>query len=219
MLSALLKLLLSLAAGALCLWQHNARKSIAAVFCFSICVLLLISFILDIIRMIAHRIAASKASGIQVTAPLQEDYPDNPDPTNLKIGKTYRASEVNKYLDNIQKFASPNPDYALSESEIIDCYLTDKKLWELTFRPKKVSLQKLGDHSIGVFSQDLQIGTIAPAECPPLLSAMEEEGVEVVYCTVGGGRYKIIHDDVVTGKFSITEGQTPYSVTLSIYQK
>ena len=226
MVSATVKLLLSLLICSLGFRQKNMGKEIASLFCFIICALLFLGFLFDIIRLIRQKLKDDDTPAPHTAAvPNAGDYPDTPDPSDLKIGRTYRAADVNRYLDNIQKLKQDNPDYALSESELIDNYLTDKKIWKYTYRLRTVTLQILKgqsreEESIGVFAEGLQIGRIHTADCPRLLKAMKSKGgVEVVYCTVGGGPYKIVHDDARTGKYSMVTDEKPYSVTMSIYQK
>ena len=224
--TAAVKLILSLASGIVCHFQYQAEKSIAATFCFIISAILFVGFAFDMVRIWRHKkiegaISAKKASA-HIAAPSAKDYPDAPDPADLKTGKIYRAVNVNQFVDNIQSLARENPDYMLSESEMIDNYLTDKKIWKYSFRLKNITLNTLPEkqnYQIGVFCGDKQLGCIDCADNSPLLNAINRSGVEVLYCTIGGGPYKIVHDDVRTGQYSTQSGEKPYSMTLSIIEK
>ena len=218
MVCALMKLILSIGAGALWIWQRKADKPVASLFCFILCALLFLAFILDLVSLIRRKHQA-KAHPSETASPAADDYPDNPDPAELKIGKTFRAAEVNHYLSSIQSLAIENPDYQLSESEIIDNYLTDKKIWKYDFKPKDVRLQLVESNSIGIFVGEKQIGCMKNSDCPSLIDAVRNNSVEVVYCTIGGGPYKMVQEDIVTGKYSMITNETNYSVTLSIYEK
>ena len=223
MVGALLKLGLSLAAGAVGLYQHHVEKTIAAVFCFVICGLLFLAFLIDLFFMLRQKFAKTPQAK-KGPSPAPADYPHNPDPADLKIGKTYRAADVEQYLDNILALAENNPEYSLSESEVIDNYLTDKKIWKYTFKPHKVTLVPKSGHSsagssLGVFIEGKQVGSIKAADQERLARAMAATGVEVVYCSIGGGACKIVQTDIHTGKFSLKEDEKPYSVTLSICEK
>ena len=221
MVSSLLKLILSLCAGALCLWQRDLGRSIASLFCFILCVVLLAAFLMDVLRLILRKSSQQNKTAAKKAAPVPEsqDSPNTPDLSDLKIGKTFRASDVEKFVENIIPLAEENPDYTFSESEIIDHYLADKKIWKYIFKPKNVTLQILAGGSVGILTEGRQIGCIRSADSPRLLQAMKNKGVEVVYCTIGGGPYKIVSEDVVSGKYNMTEDETGYSVTLSIYEK
>ena len=223
MVSAAVKLLLSLIICTVGLKQQDMGKEVASLFCFTICGLLFLGFVLDVLRLIRARLKKDDTPAPRAAAaPKAGDYPDNPDPSDLKIGKTFRAADVSRYLDNIQKLRQENPDFALSESELIDNYLTDKKIWKYTYKVGKVTLQAQSGPTgapIGVFAEGMQIGRIHTADCPRLIKAMRGSGVEVVYCTIGGGPYKIVHDDARTGQYNMVYDEKPYSVTLSIYQK
>ena len=219
MVSSLLKLILSLCAGALCLWQRDLGRSIASLFCFILCVVLMAAFLMDILRLILRKPQNKTASQNTAPVPDSQDSPNTPDLSDLKIGKTFRASDVEKFVENIIPLSEENPDYAFSESEIIDHYLADKKIWKYLFKPKNVTLQILTGGSVGILAEGRQIGCIRAKDCPRLLQAMKNKGVEVVYCTIGGGPYKIVSEDVVSGKYNMTEDETGYSVTLSIYEK
>lgn len=223
MVGALVKLGLSLAAGAVGLYQHHLEKSIAALFCFMICGLLFLAFLIDLFFMIRQKLRKGPQKDIE-PSPIPVNYPRNPDPAGLKIGKTYRVADVEQYLDNIRSLAENNPEYTLSESEIVDNYLTDKKIWKYTFRPHKVTLVPKSGHSsegssLGVFIEGKQVGSIKAADKAHIAKAMAETGVEVVYCSIGGGACKVVQTDVHTGEFNLKEGETPYSVTLSICTK
>ena len=223
MLSTLLKLLLSLAVCSIGFQQKNMGKEIASLFCFTVAFLLMVGFFMDVYRFLRAKLKEEDTPAPKApAAPAAGDYPDNPDPSDLKIGKTFRAADVMKYLPNIQKFQQINPDYLLSESEIIDNFLTDKKIWKYTYQLTHVTLEAqpgLPAPVIGVFAEGCQIGRIHTMDCPRLLKAMKASGVEVVYCTVGGGPYKVVGEDPRTGKYTMITAEKPYGVTMSILEK
>ena len=223
MVGTLIKLGLSLAAGGIGLYQHQLQKSVAAVFCFTLCGLLFLGFLIDTFFLIRQKLCKSSHKDSEIP-PAQQSCLRNSEHADLKIGKTYRAADVNQYLDNIRSLAENNPEFDLSESEIIDRYLTDKKIWKYIFKPHKGTLVPKSDHSsegssLGIFIEGKQVGSIKACDKAHIAGAMEETGVEVVYCTIGGGTCKVVQTDVHTGKFSMTESEKPYSVTLSIRRK
>ena len=223
MVGALVKLALSLAAGGVGLYQHQLERSVGAAFCFILCGLLFLGCLIDVFFLLRAKFAKSSHEA-PAASPALRDYPDNPDPAELKIGKTFRAADVEQYLDNIRSLAENNPEYALSESEIIDGYLTDKKIWKYLFKPRTVTLVPGSLHSgegssLGVFTEGRQIGSIRACDKDRISEAMEKTGVEVVYCSIGGGACKVVQTDVHTGKFTLKEDETPYCVTLSIRKK
>ena len=223
MVGALVKLVLSLAAGGIGLYQHQLERSVGAVFCFILCGLLFLGCMIDVFFLLRQKFAKASQKD-SASSPALKDYPHNPDPAELKIGKTYRAADVEQYLDNIRSLAENNPEYELSESEIVDRYLTDKKIWKYLFKPRTVTLVPESQHSaegssLGVFTEGKQIGSIRACDKDHISEAMEKTGVEVVYCSIGGGACKVVQTDVHTGKFSLKEDEAPYCVTLSIRKK
>ena len=223
MVGALVKLGLSLLSGGVGLYQRHLEKPIGEAFCLILCGLLFLGFLIDVFFLLRQKFSKSER-GKAVPAPAPGSYPRTPDPAELKIGKTYRAADVERYLDNIRSLAEINPEYNLSESEIVDCYLTDKKIWKYLFKPHPVTLVPESGHSsegssLGVFIEGRQVGSIKASDKDHISEAMEKTGVEVVYCSIGGGACKLVQTDVHTGKFSLKEDEKPYSVTLSIRKK
>ena len=218
MVGSLVKLALSVLFGAVGIWQHTLGKSVAQAFCFILCGLLFLAFLIDVVLSVKQKKLKFKDS-VQSPPAGADDLSCSPELSDLKIGTIYRAQDADLFRENIRSFARTNPDYTLSESEIIDRYLTDKKLWKYVFRPLKAKVSSVSGaqkEALGIYIDGKQVGTLSPADSDHLLPAMHRKGLEVVYCTLGGGPYKAVALDVSTGKDSLTEAETPYSVTLSI---
>ena len=214
-----IKLLLSICAALIGWWQFLQLKTIGTAFCFVVAAVLFLGFLMDLVRLaLRKRKKALKAQA----APAPSDYPDAPDPGDLKRGNVFRAVNVENYLSNIRSLLEETPEYKLTESELIDSYLTDKKIWQYSFHPKAVTLQEdrdsAGNVHLNILMDGKQVGMLPEQQCRALLQARKDgKQVEVVYCSIGGGPYKVITEDVHTGQYQMQTEEKPYSVTLSIY--
>lgn len=205
--------------------HHSHGLQVAAILCFVVSAGLVISVILDVIRFCRQKdVPAEEKPQPRPEAVPPVDPESHPVYSGVKIGKTYRVSNVSQFLENIHSLALENPEYKLSESEIIGNYMTDKRIWKYDFKPKSVELLPEPEnprsmYSIKVLIDGKQVGSLESGGSSPLLKAMKGPGVEVVYCTIGGGPYKVVYEDEHTGRYSLLEDEKNYSVTLSIYEK
>lgn len=214
-----IKLLLSVCAALLGFWQFLELKTVGTAFCFVVAAILFLGFLMDLLRLALRKRPKSRKAP---AAPAPTDYPDAPDPGDLKIGNVFRADHVDQYLSNVRSCLEETPEFQLSESEIIDHYLTDKKIWKYSFHPKAVTLREdvdgQGESHLDILMDGKQVGVLPDQQCQALLAAKKEgKQVEVVYCSIGGGPYKVVTEDVHTGQYQMKTEEKPYSVTLSIY--
>ena len=56
------------------------------------------------------------------------------------LGKTYRLTGVEYYEENLLNLACENNDYNMSKRELIDCFMTEERIWKYNFYPTKVDL-------------------------------------------------------------------------------
>ena len=204
--------------------QFSLRKKDTGFLFLTACIIFFVGFLRDIFTIIKNMLDAREPQPEPMPEPVKV-IPADPLQSsasalqNLKIGRPCRVDGVSQYEDNILALAGKNPDYDMSENEIIDNRMVDEKIWKYTFSPQKAVLSPQKDsNTIQVLIGGKQVGYINALSSTRLLEEMQGQGVEVVYCSIGGGPYKIMYEDEMSGRHQVYERKKGYSVTLSIYE-
>lgn len=135
--------------------------------------------------------------------------------THKVIGMPYR-------MDSLMELAVDNPDYDMSKKEIIECGMEEERIWKYSFYPTRVELRPEPDNpydpnAIKVIVDGQHIGYIKKGSCSRVLKAINENRIQRIECTIGGGPYKIVeeNDDY---EYEMYRESADYSVTLTVYQ-
>lgn len=169
------------------------------------------------------------------TQPLQVDTTVNPNAPTLPEGatvKTYHTVGMNHRLESFLTLATENPDYKKSTKELIECYLTEERVWEYVFAgPYKAEVIPEPDNpydpnAIKVTVNGVHVAYVKKGSCAHLLKVIQEGRIEDIRCAIGGGNYKHIYADD-DGKwadeygdlYSVETGSKAYYLWLYITEK
>lgn len=138
----------------------------------------------------------------------------------------FHVAGVNYYLDNILSLSSDNPLYDSSKSELVEENLTNEKIYELYFNPKKCSLIPEPDNSfdknaIRVEADGIQIGYIKKGSTSRVRKLMTSDDLVSISVDIGGGKYKIIeeYEDDEKQAYDMSFGESGFWAVVEIYTK
>lgn len=143
------------------------------------------------------------------------------------VAKTYKVTGMQHYMDNIDSMANENPDYDMSKRDIIDCGMTDERIWKYTFHPEKIELVPEPDNpydpkAIKVVVDGQQVGYIKSGSCAHLLKIISEERIRGIDCEMGGGPYKKVTEeydyDTEKDVYTFERDTVPHFVHLTVYE-
>ena len=152
----------------------------------------------------------------------------DPVPPNTSNIKTYHATGMEHYLDNLLSLGIKNEDFEKSKKALIDEGLVEERVWEYEFYPLKVELVPEPDNpydskAIKVVVDGAHVAYIKKGSCAHLLKVIQEERIEGIKCQIGGGRYKYISgewdDEMENVTYTLESDSRPYFVWLYITEK
>lgn len=137
---------------------------------------------------------------------------------------TARVTGMEHYLDNIMNLAAENPDYEMSKLEIIDNFMTDKKIYEYNFYASNVKLvpepeNPFDSNAVMVIIDGQHVGYIKAGSCARILKLLREDRIHRVEAEVGGGKYKLVYEDDDDDTYTLERDKTKFFVHLTIYEK
>lgn len=114
--------------------------------------------------------------------------------------KTYKVTGLTHYMENLMTLASENDDYQMSKRDLINDGLTDQRVYQYDFYASKAELVPEPDNphdpkAIKVVVDGQHVGYIKAGSCAHLNKVIRENRVEKIDVEVGGGKYKIVHED------------------------
>ena len=149
-------------------------------------------------------------------------------PSNAPNIKTYHATGMGHYLDNLLSLGIKNEDFEKSKKALIDEGLVEERVWEYEFYPLKVELVPEPDNpydskAIKVIVDGVHVAYIKKGSCSHLLKVIQEGRIEGIKCQIGGGRYKYISeewdDEMENVTYTLESDSRPYFVWLYITEK
>lgn len=155
--------------------------------------------------------------------PLVQE-PAVPEPDTPRVaGKTFKVAGVQHHMDEIRSLGFENPDYKMSKREIIDSDMTDEKIWEYDFCGGEVELVPEPDNTydsnaIKVLIDGKHVGYIKSGSCSEIRSALEDGRIQRITCQIGGGRYKMVCEDIEDDTYEVNYDETSYFVRLTVYK-
>lgn len=143
---------------------------------------------------------------------------------NPKV-KNHRVTGTSHHEKNILKLASENEDYLLTKKELIKAGLIEKDIYQYKFHPNKTELipEPTNPHdpkAIKVVIDGEHVGYIKAGSCSHILKLINENRIECINSTIGGGAYKCIiaHDDGGED-FELLKDKKNYSINIAITEK
>lgn len=120
------------------------------------------------------------------------------------ITETFRP--VNISGESIKKLARLNPDWTLSDSEILASGSPGQKIYQIKFVNNPVQLLPESDNSIAVIVAGQKIGYVGADMNARISEILREGNIKKISCGIFGGQYKIIDDDftIATQKAGIS---------------
>lgn len=161
------------------------------------------------------------------TAPIQPQPMNRPLQTpiiqNVPIAKIIRhkVAGVTHYKENILCLALKNPQYSMTKKEMIAADLSE--VYEYNFKTRKTELipEPTNPHdpnAIKVLIDGKHVGYIKKGSCKHILNLINQNRIEKIESTIGGGKYKTF-DFNDEGDLILSRGQKEYHITVSITEK
>ncbi|MBQ3503701.1 MAG: DUF4236 domain-containing protein [Oscillospiraceae bacterium] len=164
----------------------------------------------------------------------QQPEPSTPEPmaqepvvsesdTPRAVGKTFKVTGMQYHLDEILSLGFENSDYKMSKKEIIDCDMTDEKIWKYDFCGGDVELVPEPDNpydpnAVKVLIDGKHVGYIKSGSCSEILSAIEDDRIQRITCKIGGGPYKMVYEDIDSDAYEVEYSKTNYFIHLTVYK-
>lgn len=134
----------------------------------------------------------------------------------LLTEETFHAAGVSYYENNIRKLACTNPDWQLSAEQISSSGKAEKRIYRHNYvnRPVKLVPQPDNEHdpnAVAVIIAGELVGYISREDNLHVKGIIENRGIKSLSGFIGGGEYKIVHEDG-----SITKNECGFSVNIRI---
>lgn len=178
----------------------------------------------DVSDMVAASVKAIQDDGIKEQPDISDDEDDNITFTAAsgKSGKVYHVNGIPYCVDNLLKLGCENSDYNMTKREIVDCFMTDERIYKYTFHGGKVTLlpeptNVYDPNAIKVIVDGEHVGYIKKGSCKHLLNVIAENRIHSIDCDIGGGPYKYVYEnEYEDNKYEMDKVDTNYFVTLHI---
>ena len=172
--------------------------------------------------------AAPTASGDELYIPSFEQGKSAPE-TVSHAAKTehHKVAGISYRTENLLTLGTPNSDYDLSKSELIEEGLTGERIYRTDFHVKHCELVPEPENphdskAIKVVVDGVHIGYIKSGSCAHIHKLLRENLIQTIQCEIGGGKYKIVLEDYDENgdPAARVESETaPYFAVVSITQK
>ena len=125
----------------------------------------------------------------------------------MKKTENFQIAGMAAYKDNIEQLAEHNPDYDLSEKELIDTGRIGERIYETLYHPEEITLKDQEEEQpdsparLIVCADGEPVGTILSRQSGVLRRLMQENRFRNIKMTMQGGPYKILlpdMDDTIT---------------------
>jgi len=181
--------------------------------------------------------AEVQAAAQPVPDTVSEDSQDDAEPDEViesesdggaVIVKTYKATGMNDYMDNIMHLATANPGYTMSKTDIIDFGITDERIWKYDFYARVTELVPEPDNphdpmAIKVVLDGEHVGYIKAGSCSHLLKVIHEGRIRSISCKIGGGPYKEVREEnngaTSESVYTVAHGETEIFLRLTIREE
>ena len=174
-----------------------------------------------IIRKIVKGISSLKAIS---SAKKTTTTPQTVEAQNIK---TYRATGMSYRMEALLSLGSENEDYSKTKKELVEEGLTDQRIYQYDFYPRKIELVPEPDNpndpnAIKVMVNDVHIAYIKAGSCAHLQKAINGGQIKKIDCEITGGKYKYIScdcDEDGRETYSLEKDESPYSVVLRVTEE
>lgn len=141
--------------------------------------------------------------------------------------KHYKVAGATYYESAYKQLAIENPDFDMSKKEIIDEEMTDRRIYQYIFAPKKVELipEPTNEHdpnAIMVVVDGLLIGYIKAGNCAHLLKIINGKRIGGISIAIYGGNYKCVYseydDETDKEKYCTEVDSTAYGAKVEVIE-
>ncbi len=173
---------------------------------------------------------AQPATPVKAAAPAAAPAPVKPAVPTQKgpDPKTYKVTGMQYRMENLMALAEENICYNWNKKDLIDEWMTNERVYQYTFSPKKTELVPEPENphdpkAIKVVVDGQHVGYIKAGSCAHLHKVIREGRIERIDCEISGGKYKIVLEnyDSLTEKssYSMERDEAPFWVHLQIYER
>lgn len=168
--------------------------------------------------------STNESSDIEFLPPTVDKVPISPKP----ITEHYNIAGTSYRQKQIKELGEENLDYGMSKSEIIECFMCDEKIYQLSFSPDSVILEEEPDNehdpnAIKVLIDNVHVGYIKRENCIHVKKLINEGKINSISADVYGGKYKIVTSDYDFVKdkdtYELEKDETDFFVSIDITLK
>lgn len=167
------------------------------------------------------------AAGFVTTSHAPDPQPVKKEPAPIQKtikGKCHNVAGVKYYEANILKMAVENPDYFLSDKEIIKKRLGCERIYQYKFSANKAELlpdtsNPHDPNAVKVMVDNLHVGYIKAGSCKQILKLLANDNIERIDAEIYGGAYKQLICDEKGNIYDREKGKTDFKVRISIIEK
>lgn len=138
--------------------------------------------------------------------------------------ENFVVAGVSHYVDNIiNNLVSDNPDYGLSNKELIEQYDPGERIFEYDFGDKDVALVPEPENphdpnAIRVEVRGILIGYIKAGSCSHVKNLLNSPDFAGMDLTIGGGKFKRVYEDE-DDNLKVENDSTGFFADLTIYTR
>lgn len=164
---------------------------------------------------------------VPIPAPAEKTPVVPTQPKRDYVQKTHKVTGIQYYEKNLLNLASETDEWAMSKRELVDDLRVDERVWRYEFFPENVELvpeptNPHDENAIKVVVDGEHVGYIKAGSCKSLLKLIAEDRILSISCTIGGGPYKIIYEDINDNGdevYKLEKDNTNFFVTLHVLEK
>lgn len=153
---------------------------------------------------------------------------DNVQVSPKHITEHYNIAGTSYRQKQIKELGEENLDYGMSKAEIVEYFMYDEKIYQLSFSPDSVVLEEEPDNehdpnAIKVLIDNVHVGYIKKENCLHVKNLINECKIKSISADVHGGKYKIVNSDYDFNKdkdiYELEKGETDFFVSIDITLK
>lgn len=145
-----------------------------------------------------------------------------PDPPKPKVKRySFKVAGISFHEDDIRdQLLFENEDYNMSKKDLIDMGMTDMMIYQFDGLSTNVQLIPEPDNphdpdAIKVITDGIHIGYVPSKETGTIRDLLSANGL-MIGCSFHGGEYKIITEDLDTGKYKLEKGKNNIGAVVTL---
>ena len=136
--------------------------------------------------------------------PQLNNMPSKPQKSAEVFTETFRP--VNISPEEVKKLAHLNPEWKLSDMELLSSCSPGQKIYQVLFTTKPVQLVQETNGAIAIVVAGHKIGCVGEDATTKIAKVLNAGNIKNISCGIFGGQYKVINDDhtISQSKVSVT---------------